>query len=76
MIIEMTALKTLDIEQTQFGDVGADELFELLSEHLSNNGHLLSLETIYLSADGIGFKGSQSLAKFLGSHAEEPLHCM
>jgi NLR family CARD domain-containing protein 3 len=65
MIIRMSGLKTLDLEQTQLGDAGAARLFNLLSAHITSNGHPLSLETIYLNADGISFKGCTAVARYL-----------
>lgn len=67
MIIQMRSLKTLDLEQTQFGDAGAARMFELLAAHLAPEGASLSLETLYLNADGISHQGCAALAKFLAS---------
>jgi NLR family CARD domain-containing protein 3 len=67
MILLMKGLKTLDLDQTNLGDAGVAQLFEQLGEHVTSNDHPLSLETIYLNADGIGHKGCISMARYLGS---------
>ena len=63
MIVRMKALRVLDIEQTEFGDKGAERLFTLLHKHLSTDPQ--SLETLYLNADGIGQNACLALSDYL-----------
>ena len=63
----MKGLKTLNLDQTNLGDAGVAQLFELLGEHVASNDRPLSLETLYLNANGIGHKGCAFMARYLGS---------
>ena len=63
MIIRMKALRVLDIEQTEFGDKGAERLFTLLHKDLSTDPQ--TLETLYLNADGIGQNACLALSDYL-----------
>ena len=67
MIIQMSSLRTLDIDQTQLGDAGVAQLFEVLAEHVASHDLPLSLQTIYLNADGISLMSCRAMAKFLAS---------
>jgi hypothetical protein len=65
MITQMKSLRTLDLDQTQFGDEGTSRMFELLATFVSSNHQPLPLETLYLNANGIGLKACKSIAKYL-----------
>ena len=63
LITETPNLRTLDLDQTELGDAGVAELFQLLSDHVPS--HPLSLRHIYMNACGVGDKASQRISRYL-----------
>lgn len=65
LITETRHLRTLDLDQTELGDEGIAQLFNLLAAHVSNEP--LALRHIYLNGCGIGGKACSEIARFLQS---------
>ena len=65
LITQTQNLRTLDLDQTELGDAGVAELFELLAIHASSQP--LALRHIYVNACGIGEKACKQIARFLQS---------
>jgi len=65
LITQTSNLRTLDLDQTELGDVGVAELFGKLAQHVPKKP--LALRHIYLNAVGIGQKGATAIADFLAS---------
>ena len=63
LITQTPNLRTLDLDQTEFGDAGVTSLFQGLALH----GKPVALRHIYLNATGIGEKGAAAIAQYLGS---------
>ncbi|KAF2709073.1 RNI-like protein [Pleomassaria siparia CBS 279.74] len=66
LITKTPNLRTLDLDQTELGDVGVAELFNKLAAHETT----LSIRNIYLNGVGIGVKASAAIANYLAT-----LHC-
>ena len=58
-------LRTLDLDQTEFGDAGVAKLFTQLAQHKPEQP--LPLRHIYLNAVGIGVKGAKAIAEYLAT---------
>jgi len=58
-------LRTLDLDQTELGDAGIAELFQMLADYESEKP--LALRHIYMNAVGISVKACESIAKYLVS---------
>lgn len=65
LVTQTPNLRTLDLDQTELGDVGVARLFELLAQHTTNQQ--LPLRHIYLNANGINVQAATAVAKFLAS---------
>ncbi|KAF2129207.1 RNI-like protein [Dothidotthia symphoricarpi CBS 119687] len=63
LITQTENLRTLDLDQTELGDVGVAKLFTLLAHY----DKPVALRHIYLNAVGIGAKGAGAIADFLAS---------
>ena len=63
LVTETPNLRTLDLDQTELGDVGIEKLFT----SLANNKKPIALRNIYLNAIGIGTNGATAIAKYLSS---------
>lgn len=61
LITQTPNLRTLDLDQTELGDVGVAELFSKLAKHEGS----ITLRHIYLNGVGIGAKGATAIAEFL-----------
>ncbi|EIM80482.1 RNI-like protein, partial [Stereum hirsutum FP-91666 SS1] len=59
LITNTPNLRTLDLENTELGDVGVNQLFSQLT------GKEVPLRNLYLNSNGIGVNASKSLASFL-----------
>lgn len=66
-------LRTLDLDQTELGDEGAAELFNMLiAAHPveeGGEGEALPLRNLYLNGTGISTRGAAALGEFLASAA-------
>ena len=60
-------LKTLDLDQTELGDEGVAEFFNLLSEHHGAKGTILPLKNIYLNGTGMSVSASKAIGRFLST---------
>ena len=67
LVTQTPNLRTLDLDQTELGDTGVAELFNLLTKHNSP----IALRHIYLNATGIGKHACQQIAHYIGSS-----HCL
>ena len=65
LITQTANLRTLDLDQTELGDAGVAELFNMLSQHVPEKP--LALRHLYLNAVGIGHKGATAIATYLAS---------
>ena len=65
LITQTKNLRTLDLDQTELGEKGVTELFDLLSTHASAGP--LGLRHIYLNACGINETTYTAIARFLQS---------
>lgn len=63
LIIKISKLRTVDLDQTELGNEGVAHLFSLLA----NDHEATSLRHIYLNALGIGRSACKSLANYLAS---------
>ncbi|KAF2404967.1 RNI-like protein [Trichodelitschia bisporula] len=63
IITQVPHLRTLDLDQTELGDVGVDALFSKLAEYDAD----LPLENIYLNGCGIGLNGASAISRYLAS---------
>jgi NLR family CARD domain-containing protein 3 len=61
LIAETPNLQTLDLDQTELGDVGESELFSKLAQHSA----IIPLRNIYLDSNGIGSKVAAAIAIYL-----------
>jgi Ran GTPase-activating protein (RanGAP) involved in mRNA processing and transport len=68
LITQTPNLRTLDLDQTELGDVGVAELFNLLAKHVPAKP--LTLRHIYMNACGIGEAACKAIAQYLQSQ-----HC-
>jgi Ran GTPase-activating protein (RanGAP) involved in mRNA processing and transport len=64
LITKTPNLRTLDLDQTGFGDEGVTELFEKLSTYLDHSKPP-ALRHLYLSAVGIGSQACSAIGRFL-----------
>jgi hypothetical protein len=65
LITQTPNLRTLDLDQTELGDVGVAELFSMLTLNAGTSNS--SLQHLYLNAVGIGEKGAMAIADYLAS---------
>ena len=65
LITQTPNLRTLDLDQTELGDLGVAELFELLASH--NSTKPTALRHIYMNATGIGETACKQIASYLQS---------
>lgn len=65
LITQTPNLRTMDLDQTELGDKGVAELFELLTNHTPTQP--LALRNLYLNATGIGHEACKQLANYLKS---------
>ena len=65
LITQTEKLRTLDLDQTELGDAGVAELFDLLAKHVPEKP--LVLRHVYLNACGIGEKACKAIAAYLQS---------
>jgi Ran GTPase-activating protein (RanGAP) involved in mRNA processing and transport len=65
LITQTANLRTLDLDQTNLGDAGVADLFTKLAQHMPETP--ISLQHIYLNADGIGLKAATAIGQFLAS---------
>lgn len=65
LITETPNLRTLDLDQTELGDLGVEELFSKLAAHPSERP--LALRHIYLNACGVGVKAASAIAEYLSN---------
>ncbi|KAK4575395.1 hypothetical protein LTR86_001249 [Recurvomyces mirabilis] len=63
LITGTTKLRTLDLDQTELGDVGVAKLFALLAAH----NEPTALRHIYLNATGIGSGACKAIADYLAT---------
>lgn len=67
LVTQTPNLRTLDLDQTELGNTGVAELFDLLTKHDAP----IALRHIYLNATGIGKDACQQIAHYIGS-----AHCL
>lgn len=67
IVKSVPTLRTLDLDQTELGDVGVARLFTLMAEHAATTSDRLGLRHIYLNGDGIGEQGSSAIASYIAS---------
>lgn len=65
LITQTPKLRTLDLDQTQLGDVGVAALFSTLANHIPENP--LAFRILYLNASGIGEKAASAIGEYLAS---------
>ncbi|KAK3673697.1 hypothetical protein LTR78_006250 [Recurvomyces mirabilis] len=63
LITRTVKLRTLDLDQTELGDVGVAKLFTLLAAHSEPT----ALLHIYLNANGIGARACKAIADYLAT---------
>jgi len=63
LITQTSNLRTLDLDQTELGDVGVTHIFRELTLH----NEPVALRHLYLNAIGIGEQGAQAVAQYLAS---------
>ena len=63
LITQTPNLRTLDLDQTELGDAGVEDLFNKLATH----DKPVALRHVYLNAIGIGAKGAVAIAQYLAS---------
>ena len=68
LIKQTPNLRTLDLDQTELGDAGVTELFDLLTKHVPEKP--LALRHLYLNACGNGETACKAIAQYLQSQ-----HC-
>ena len=68
LITQTPHLRTLDLDQTELGDSGVAELFDLLVNHVPSKR--LALRHVYMNACGIGENACKAIAQYLQSQ-----HC-
>lgn len=67
LITQTANLRTLDLDQTELGDKGVTDLFNMLAEYIGPEGSKLPLRNLYLNGNGISFSGAAAIGKFLAS---------
>jgi len=65
LITKTPNFRTLDLDQTQLGDVGVAALFSALAYHVPENP--LAFRILYLNASGIGEKAASAIGEYLAS---------
>ncbi|KAF1993264.1 RNI-like protein [Amniculicola lignicola CBS 123094] len=65
LVTQTPNLHTLDLDQTELGDVGVAELFSKLAKYESEK--TLPLQHIYLNAVGIGAEACTAIAEYLAT---------
>lgn len=63
LVTKAPSLRTLDFDQTSFGDAGLSQLFEKLANHDES----VSLRNIYMNGNGMSKSGATQLARYLAS---------
>lgn len=58
-------LRTLDLDQTELGNKGVTDLFNLLAGYSGPKGSVLPLRNIYLNGCGISVQAAEAIASFL-----------
>ncbi|KAJ4368472.1 hypothetical protein N0V83_006829 [Neocucurbitaria cava] len=67
LITQTAKLRTLDLDQTELGDAGVEQLFDALVAY----DKPISLRHLYLNAVGIGLHGARAISRYLASsHCE------
>lgn len=67
-LITMTPnLRTLDLDQTELGNKGVTDLFNLLAGYSGPKGSVLPLRNIYLNGCGVSIEAAEALGSFLAN---------
>ncbi|KAK5995543.1 Protein NLRC3-like protein [Cladobotryum mycophilum] len=67
LITKTKNLQTLDLDQTQLGDRGISDLFNLLAAYSGPEGVKLPLRQLYINGNGISKEGAAAIGRFLAS---------
>jgi len=67
LITQTVNLRTLDLDQTELGDKGVTDLFNMLAEYIGPEDSKLPLRNLYLNGNGLSFSGAAAIGKFLAS---------
>jgi Ran GTPase-activating protein (RanGAP) involved in mRNA processing and transport len=67
LITQAKNLRTLDLDQTELGNKGVADLFNLLAAYSGPEGSVLPLRNLYLNGCGISTEAAEAMASFLAS---------
>ncbi|KAJ2904564.1 hypothetical protein MKZ38_007763 [Zalerion maritima] len=67
LITETPNLRTLDLDQTELGDIGITQLFSKLAAFKRDDGGELPLKHLYLNGLGISTDGAEAVGRFFSS---------